>query len=176
MRLEIPPTGNIKLLQKDTSPEQVQKYMVALIDQLRDDSITRDAVYYVLNKSKDFSSLLQNIANYVYDRAYFEPDPMTKQILRTPGAVLRDRRANCVDYTIFIGAMCAQLGLPVTVRIVRFGGAPNFGHVYPIVNGYPVDVVPGQEQTGKEHKQRKNGVQPKIGVEVPYVQKKDLSL
>lgn len=154
------------------TPEQVQAAMCELIKELRNDEDVNEIAREIMtstapDKWSDTAALIS------YNVAFFEPDPPGSQRLRTPRRTILDRRANCVDYTIFIGAVCYALGLPVVVRIVQFSGAPNFGHVFPIVGGKILDVVPGQEQTGNEWRQRKIDSRPKLGTTAPYSQYKD---
>lgn len=108
----------------------------------------------------------QKIANFAFKHAYFEPDPPKTQIIRTPAATLRTKRANCVDYTVLIGAVAKALGRHVIIRICQLPGQNNYGHVYPVVDGYALDIVPGQNQYGQEIFTRRPGKIPVIGKEL----------
>lgn len=154
------------------TPQQVQDAMCELIAALKNDSDVNEIAGEIMKttapeKWGDMAALI------AYNMAFFEPDPPGKQMLRTVRRTIQDRRANCVDYTLFIGAICHALGLPVTVRIVQFDGAPNYGHVFPIVDGKILDVVPGQDQNGNEWRQRIATSRPKLGTTAPYLRHTD---
>jgi len=176
-KIEIPPSGKMKLFCENVTPIEVQKVMADLIRQLAaSDQVTSSVATQIGDASKDFSSWLKLLANFAYYNAYFEPDPPTRQIIRTPAATLRDKAANCVDYTILIGAVAARAGLPVIVRIVQLPGQQSYGHVYPVVNGVAVDVVPCQDQTGREVFTRHPWTQPSVGSELKFLSKFDLEV
>jgi len=171
----IPAPGNSQKLDGVNTPQAVQKSMKALVLALQNDDFVIDVANEV---KKDFTKQEQPaaVAQIVYSLAYFEPDAPTLQVLKTPRRLAEDRRANCVDYTIFIAAVCLYLGFPVTIRIVKLEGQKNFGHVYPVVNGQVLDVVPGQNQNGNEWATRKFNSRPILSFELPYLSKIDLSL
>lgn len=172
--IEIPASGEFKLLSNRATPEMVQQTMAQLIRQLAvNDTTTISAANQIAESSKDFKDYLQQLANFAFFNAYFEPDPPTRQIIRTPRATLRDQRANCVDYTILIGAIAKRAGLPVIVRIVQLPGQSSYGHVYPVINGVAVDVVPGQDQSGMEAITRKPYKTPQVGTELKFLRNID---
>jgi transglutaminase-like putative cysteine protease len=173
-RIDIPPTGEFRLLANRATPEIVQQTMAQLIRQLAvNDTATINAANVIGEDSRDFKDYLQKLANFAYFNAYFVPDPPTRQLIRTPRATLRDQRANCVDYTILIGAIAKRAGLPVVVRIVQLPGQSSYGHVYPVINGVAVDVVPGQDQSGMEAITRKSYKLPCVGVELKFLRNID---
>jgi len=173
-KIEIPPSGKMKLVGANVTPIEVQEVMCQLIRQLAaTDNVTASVSTQIGDASRDFSSWLKLLANFAFYNAYFEPDPPTRQIIRTPAATLRDKAANCVDYTVLIGAVAKRAGLPVTVRIVQLPGQNSYGHVYPVVNGIAVDVVPCQDQTGREPLTRHPWTQPSVGSELKFLSKFD---
>jgi len=144
--MKIPRQNTLEIVAKNTTPQQVAVIMAALATQLsKEDLITRQMAEDYLGKP------LEQLAQHIYQYIYFEPDPPKTQIIRTPYAAIRDKRANCVDYTVMLAAIARACGLPVTIRIVKFSPDKNFSHVYPIINGVPVDLVIGQDQTGKDN-------------------------
>lgn len=172
----VPFEGATVKVAENTTPENTARIMAELIRELIDD---KDPFTYriaaLLNNGLSFNerSQLQMLGQFAYNNVYFEPDPIDRQYLRTPRRSIIDARGNCVDYTILIGAVAKAMGYSVTIRIVQFPGQKNFGHVYPVVNGFPIDVVPGQEQTGKEYLTRQKGKVVPVGLEMKYLSKFD---
>jgi len=166
--MKIPPPNKSVLVAENTTPQQVAVIMASLVTRLAShDDVTR---FLAEKYSREPFEIL---AKHIYECVYFEPDPPKTQVIRTPHAVLRDERANCVDYTVILAAVAKALGLPVTIRIVKFSPDKNFSHVYPIIDGVPVDLVIGQDQTGKEYLQRQNKNFDHFGSEVEYFAKFD---
>jgi len=168
----VPPQNSTIKLPGVTTPQGVQKAMKIVIQE----TATTPEVVQVANaimRSCPVENWPVAVACFAYDVAFFEPDAQN-QIIRTPRRTMEDARANCVDYTVLIGAICRAMGQPVTIRIVQFDGAKNYGHVFPVVNGVPLDVVPGQNQTGAEYRTRKNERPYMLGIEVPYLRCIDL--
>ena len=141
---------------KNTTPEKTAHVMRNLIRSLDDCPITDTAAADVARVCASTNwSLPYSLAYYAFKAAYFEPDTDT-QTIRTPRRVLTDKKANCVDYTVFICAVARRFLRPDKVKfeIVDLDGT-GYTHVRPIIDGRPVDVVPGQEQSGNEKSARK---------------------
>lgn len=94
------------------------------------------------------------IANFLYRVAYFEADDKT-QTIRGFETILKTRRANCVDYSVLGCALALYYGLPCEIGVFS-EDAVNFLHVAPIIDGKLVDVVPVQNQKGKEAQTRED--------------------
>lgn len=97
---------------------------------------------------------------YAFKAAYYEPD-IGNQTIRTPARTIRDKRANCVDYTVLICAIGTHFFDRVQFELAAYGPG-DFTHVYPVLNGKPVDVVPDQNQTGLERVTRPIGKLPTL--------------
>ncbi len=166
--ITLPEHGYFQLEARNTEPAENSGIMSELIVELAKKDSTTHRIAQKFSKHKNDLAFAQAVANYVYERTYFEADPPKIQILRTPFATLRDQAANCVDYTIFMGAVCLAKGIPVVIRIVKFAADKNFSHVYPLIDRIPVDLVIGQNQHGLERqlRQRKNYVH--FGNQVDY--------
>jgi hypothetical protein len=106
----------------------------------------------------DIPQCLQWVASKL---AYYEPDTM-HQTVRTPARLLKDKRANCVDYTVLICCVAKRMGLNAAFELAGYSG-PDFQHVYPVINGVVVDVVPDQMQDGSEFFVRRSNFLPKLG-------------
>lgn len=134
---------------RDVAIQESQKpYIKNLVSKL---GITNAEPYYSAFK----------LCNFAYNGATFEPDPEGVQVIKTPAALLRSGKGNCVDYTVLICALAKAADIPAIIKVVAIGDNDNYGHVYPVVNGLPCDVVPYQRQDGKEHLYR-------TGAEIVY--------
>lgn len=119
---------------------------------------------------------LEKIAKAGFNIAKFFPDPADSQMIRTVNRFLKDRRANCVDYTVFFSAFLRALNVPHIIRMVSFD--PNnpgaFSHIYPLtLDGIVFDVVPGQDQNGREGLKTAKNRTFIFNREVPYINKFD---
>lgn len=110
----------------------------------------------------------------VYKLLPFSPDPAETQYIRTVNRQLKDRRANCVDYTLLLSSFLRAVKVPHSIRMVRTnpdGG--GFNHIYVVLlDGTPIDPVIGQAQDGSEPLKPKRKP-PVFGKEVPYFEKYD---
>lgn len=93
-----------------------------------------------------------------FKAAYYEPDTV-HQTIRTPARTIRDAAANCVDYTVLICSMALHWTDNVKFELAAYNNG-DFTHVYPVIDGKIVDVVPDQNQTGKERVCRTLGKLP----------------
>jgi hypothetical protein len=159
--LDIPPPGTTRILGRNVNAEQVAQWICELIYTMFWDAKTRSLAHDIVLQGGD---VINELAALAYTSMKFSPD-IKHQVLRTPARSLADGLANCVDYTIFIGSIAHVLGLPVVVRIARFHGKDVFTHVYPIVDGIPMDMVIGQENGQRSY--------PFVGIEVAAVETKD---
>jgi transglutaminase-like putative cysteine protease len=124
---------------RDVALQESEKpYIKKLVQKL---SINNKEPYYTAFK----------LCNFAYNSATFEPDPEGLQVIKTPAALIRSGKGNCVDYTVLMCALAKAADIPAIIKVVAIGDSANFGHVYPVINGLPCDVVPYQRQDGKEH-------------------------
>lgn len=112
----------------------------------------------------------------VFDAAFrvatFYPDPEGYQYIRTVNRTLKDRKANCVDYTVFISAFLRAMGVPHIIRMVSFdqNNPKSYQHIYPLTaKGVIMDVVYGQDQFGAEGLKDPAERKSHFNQEVPYV-------
>lgn len=110
-----------------------------------------------------------------YKALYFEPH-VTAQYLNSPERTLRAGVANCVDYSILLGTWAAVNNLRTILRLVQLPGHSDLAHVYPIIEGLPVDLVIGQNQNGVEKFTRQFGTFPQIGKELVYLRSSDFTI
>jgi hypothetical protein len=162
--IKLPPPGEMVKLASGTDARQVGQFMAQLCRQLAaDDPVTISLAKNQLDKNPNS---LKRFAQIIYSLIYFEPDPMNRQLLRTPLASLRDSVGNCVDYSILLGSVARAAGLPVVLRLVKFKPETDFVHVYPVINGVPIDLVMGQSQDGSERQKRRKIIFDHFGEEV----------
>ena len=117
---------------------------------------------------------LERIFKAAFNLATFQPDPPSRQYIRTLNRLLKDRVANCVDYTVFVSAFLRRLNIPHKIRMVSFeAGQPQaYSHIYPVtLNDIVLDVVYGQDQHGGEQHKKKRT--PYFNHEVPFEGKFD---
>lgn len=159
-RINIPPIDSYRLLKRDATAIDVAKSMREVIQEVQTDPLLQT---WIENIRCMPGKTIDNIATETYHSVNFEPDTVNQRI-RTPRRTITDRRGNCVDLTVLIASIAYGMGLPVTIRIVKLPGRQQFTHVYPLVNGIPVDCVIGQSEDGISPK----APAPTIGVEVPH--------
>ena len=105
---------------------------------------------YNLNGSTES---LKKIFNAIFNIVIFFPDPSHVQYVRTVNRTLKDRRGNCVDYSVFFSAFLRALGVPHVIRIVEYPNQaqPGISHIYvQTLDGVNLDAVIGQDQNGNE--------------------------
>lgn len=127
------------------------------------------------NLNRDLGSL-KKIAKAGFNISKFQPDPADNQYIRTVTRFLKDRRANCVDYTVFLSAFLRALKVPHVIRMVSFdrNNPGAFSHIYPVtLDGVVMDVVGGQDQNGFEGLKQAKKRTFIFNREVPFVGKFD---
>ena len=149
--IKIPHFNEKVQLATQANVKQIAETMrqVALIESKKP-YIQELAAKLCINKNEPYYSAFR-LCNFAYNAATFEPDEAGKQVLKTPAALLREKKGNCVDYTILIAALAIAADIPAIIKVVAVHNEKEFGHVYPVINGLPCDVVPYQRQDGKEH-------------------------
>lgn len=96
---------------------------------------------------------LKKIFDCIFKLVYFFPDPASAQYVRTVNRTLKDRRGNCVDYSVLFSAFLRALQVPHRIRIVEYPNqkVPGISHIYvQTLNGITLDAVIGQDQEGRE--------------------------
>jgi len=84
----------------------------------------------------------------------FKAHPETKQTPRSVRRVILDKRANCVDYCVWISTFLHAVGLPHYFVMVSQDplNLTNYHHIFvQLSDGYIIDPVFGQDLTGNEH-------------------------
>lgn len=123
------------------------------------------------NLKNDLESI-KMIFEAAFNTARFFPDPEGQQYIRTVNRTLKDRYANCVDYTVFISAFLRAIGVPHIIRMVSFDkqNPKAYQHIYPLtINGLALDAVFGQDQFGGEALKDPSERKSHFNREVPFV-------
>ncbi len=117
----------------------------------------------------------EQIFDYGYSRVLFEPDRANDQIVKTPFAVLRERKGNCVDYSVLYATLLKLNGLGGHFRSVSFD-PKNLKpiHIYVISGaGEILDAVQGQDQEGEKSFVDRENKYGRFNQEVKYIIKFD---
>lgn len=124
-----------------------------------------------LNGSKES---LKRVLNCIYHLCKFFPDPDKTQYIRSVNRMLKDRRANCVDYTVFLSSFLRALFVSHFIRIVQTSkDYDGYNHIYVVLlDGTAIDPVINQDQDGNEFLKEVRE-KPSFGEEVPYIKKFD---
>lgn len=117
---------------------------------------------------------LKRVFDCVYNLCKFFPDPEETQYIRTVNRQLKDRRANCVDYTVFLSAFLRALKVPHSIRMTQTDeDFPGYNHIYIVLqDGTALDPVINQSQDGTEPFKTRRAPAA-FGQEVPYIKKFD---
>lgn len=116
-------------------------------------------------QGKSVRDTCRNIWNFVYNHIQYTMDKTGIEQVRRPSRTWADRISgvDCDCYTVFIGSILANLGIPFMIRITKYGGKAHFQHVYPVVftAGKQITIDCVTDQFNKE---------------VAYSEKKDISI
>lgn len=114
-------------------------------------------------KGNTVAETCQNIWEFVYRHIQYKMDKTGIEQVRRPSRTWADRftGVDCDCYTVFIGSILTNLGIPFTMRVTKYGGKGHFQHVYPIV------------PTAKGHITI-DCVADRFNYEVPYSEKRDI--
>ncbi len=86
-------------------------------------------------KGQNITDTCRNIWNFVYGHIQYKMDATGIEQVRRPSRTWADRATgvDCDCYTVFIGSILTNLGIPYRMRITKYGGKKHFQHIYPIV-------------------------------------------
>lgn len=116
-------------------------------------------------KGKNTIETCRNIWQFVYGHIQYKMDKTGVEQVRRPSRSWADRLSgvDCDCYTVFIGSILLNLGIPFKMRVTKYKGREHFQHIYPIVptvGGYiTLDCVTDR-----------------FNYEVPFSEKLDLAL
>ena len=96
-------------------------------------------------KADTVKASCKNIFDFSYKYLQYHKDEDGKEQLRTPARSWLDGQMrfkqkgissagiDCDDYSIFVGSLLKNLGIPFKLRITKYDGKKNFQHIYVIV-------------------------------------------
>jgi len=71
-----------------------------------------------------------NIFTAIKAHVKFVEDPAGDQFLKTPAKVWADKKCDCKSFSLFVGSILKNLGIPYTYRFVSENKNENIHHVY----------------------------------------------
>jgi len=97
-------------------------------------------------KGKNLWDTLSRVWGFVFRYIKYEPDDVLFEQLRRPLRTLHDQKGDCDCYSILIGSILHNLGIPFHFRVTAYDDPNRFQHVYVIVpkpggGYYTVDPV-----------------------------------
>lgn len=133
----------------DKTAELIAKHIIPL---------TSSEVVKILPKVKGNSH--QATCRKLYDFCkrnykYVLDDPGYEEI-RSPIQTIKDRKADCEDYSILIASCLLELNYPASLRIVDYGDGFGWSHIYVISKGIVIDPVNGRYNTEPKHIKKKD--------------------
>lgn len=118
---------------------------------------------------------VRKVSQYIFDNVTFKKDNPRKQQIRYGTKALRDGIGNCVDYSVLLSEFLINLRIPHSfIMVATNKNEPaNYNHIFVVLDEYnlPVDLVIGQDQTGKGNKK-----EMKIFQSVPYYKSQKLKV
>lgn len=86
-------------------------------------------------QGKTIEASCKNIWDFVYEHIQYTMDKTGIEQVRRPSRTWADRTTgvDCDCYTVFIGSILTNMGIPFLIRITKYGGKKHYQHVYPIV-------------------------------------------
>ena len=138
-----------------------------MIDSVAEISSRDEEIKKLANKLKT----PREIFNYAHRQIRYYPDEPGHQLIRAAWRSLKDRKGNCVDYTVLISALLRVNGISHALRTVATAGS-NYDHIYIVTaDGVVLDPVLGQRQDGSELTGQRS--KPRYNDEVHYTKKMD---
>jgi hypothetical protein len=133
-----------------------------------------DVIRQTASQTRQIATLLKrgtlketcrNIWQFVYEHIAYRKDEKGLEQVRSPRRTWHDRMkgVDCDCYTVFIGSLLFNLGIPFTMRITQYSPAIGWQHIYPIV------------PTG-DHYLTMDCVTDSFNYEVPFNDKKDFTM
>ncbi|MBQ0733921.1 hypothetical protein [Aquimarina celericrescens] len=134
-----------------------------LMQQVIAETLSDTALLAQKLKSQTVADSCRKIWHFVYGHIQYKMDKRGVEQVRRPSRTWADRKSgvDCDCYTVFIGSILSNMGIPYTIRITKYGGKQHFQHVYPVVNSAGKEII-------------LDCVNDRFNYEVPYSEKKDI--
>ena len=108
------------------------------------------------NNTPPTLSGVQTVSKYIWDNVTFKKDNPNRQQIRYGTKAIRDGIGNCVDYSVLLSQFLINLRIPHSFIMVATNEKQpdNYNHIFVVLDDYnlPIDLVIGQDQTGKGNK------------------------
>ena len=161
------PKGQRRLTSRHGNAYDVGRLIKSIISQsVRNATIIEFVQRHPMNEKQIF--------DYVYSKASFKPDVRNVQVVKTPLATIRTKRANCVNYSTLLGTLLRLNNIPGKLRLVTFKGDKFPKHIFVVTDtGKVLDCVIGQghKEVSIADRENKTG---KYNQEVKYFVKFDI--
>ncbi|MEB3347438.1 hypothetical protein U6A24_18325 [Aquimarina gracilis] len=138
---------------------------LTLMQQVIEETLSDTALLALKLKGHTVADSCKKIWHFVYGHIQYKMDKRGIEQVRRPSRTWADRKSgvDCDCYTVFIGSILSNLGIPYTIRITKYGGKQHFQHVYPVVKNGGEEII-------------LDCVTDRFNYEVPYSEKKDINI
>jgi hypothetical protein len=138
------------------------------IKKLATDGAQNEQIKQFAKEALNSSNPLEKVFNIAYDSAVYVPNPDEEQNLQPVYVTLREKIANCVNYSVLIGAILTAMNYPYQFKLVDFThNFEGYKHIYVVSKGKILDCVIGQDIEGNETFETRNST-GKYNIEVPH--------
>ncbi len=152
------PKGNVEVVRKGATLRDTISLMKRVVRETLDD--TKEIAERFKGLRAWFAC--KQIWNFCYSHFQYKKDEDQKEQVRRPARSWQDRREgiDCDCFTVLVGSILHNLGIPFLMRMTRYAGA-EFEHIYPVAMTTEGEVI-------------MDCVISRFDYEVPYTQKKDI--
>lgn len=122
--------------------------LIKIVNQISIESINDPLVLEFNESISKSNNIPYEIYKKVYNNISYYPDLTNDQNIRTPNKTIRDKKANCIDYTTLISSLLFINNIQHSYKLVASAPAGEIDHIYIMVGNIPIDPVIGQPQNG----------------------------
>jgi hypothetical protein len=104
---------------------------------------TKSEVVKILTKVRGSNHRItcRKLYDYCKSNFKYELDRPGYEEIRSPKQTIKDKKADCEDYAIFIAACLLEMNYPATLRIADYGDGFGWSHIYVVSKGIIIDPV-----------------------------------
>lgn len=148
---------NLYNIASTTIPQAKNNYMLVKRNYVTSDIIdlVKESHPFAVEQTKDFATkipgttideYLHNLWNFLKENIQYQVDEPGSQLVKLPSKLLSDKHGDCKSFSLFVGSVLENKGIPFKYRFVRYRPYGPVTHVYVIVpqkggKYYTVDVV-----------------------------------
>jgi hypothetical protein len=91
----------------------------------------------------DLESTCRNIFDFLKENIRYVKDPRGHEQIKSPGRLWELKEGDCKSFSIFIGSILQNLGIPYVYRFVAFSRSPqaDFTHVYVVADPHGQEII-----------------------------------